>query len=59
MREIKHPKNKENFEYYIQGLISKKYKLRQIAQITGYTIQQLSRIKIAYQKQGAAIFQWT
>jgi len=56
MREIKHPKNKENFEYYIQGLISKKYKLRQIAQITGYTIQQLSRIKIAYQEQGAAIF---
>ena len=57
MRTIKHPKNKENFEFYIKGLTTGNFTLRQVASITGYSTRQLTNIKKRYSKQGAKAFE--
>ena len=45
MRTIKHPKNKENFEFYIKGLQDGNFTLKQVAFITGYSTTQHTNIK--------------
>ena len=57
MRTIKHPKNKENFEFYIKGLTTGDFTLKQVASITGYSTRQLTNIKKRYSKQGAKAFE--
>ena len=57
MRTIKHPKNKENFEFYIRGLLTGDFTLKQVSFITGYSTRQLTNIKKKYAKQGAKAFE--
>lgn len=57
MRPIKHPKNKENFEFYIKGLLTGDFTLKQVASITGYSTRQLTNIKKRYSKQGVKAFE--
>ena len=56
MRTIKHPHEKENLGFYIQGLIDGKFTLKQVSQITGYTTVHLSRLKKSYAKKGEKAF---
>ena len=57
MRPIKHPKNKENFEFYIKGLTTGDFTLKQVASITGYSTRQLTNLKKKYTKQGTKAFE--
>lgn len=52
MRTIKHPHNRENLDMYLQGLIDEKFTLKQVAQVTGYTIPHLSVMKRNFKKRG-------
>ena len=56
MRTIKYPKNKENLEFYINGLLNNTFTLNQVAYITGYSTRQLTRLKSKYQKVGRIAF---
>lgn len=56
MRVNKYPHYKDNLEEYIKGLIQKKYTLRQVSNITGYTEVHLSNLKRKYQQIGKAAF---
>ena len=57
MREIKHPKNKDKLEYYIQGLIEQKYTLKEVANLTGYTTSHLCVLKKQYKERGKETFE--
>jgi hypothetical protein len=52
----KYPKNRENLEFYIQGLIERRFTLRQVSYITKYTTRQLTRLKSRYAAKGKAAF---
>lgn len=56
MRTVKHPKNKENLEFYINGLLKNDFTLKQVSYITGYSTRQLTRLKGKYSKAGTAAF---
>lgn len=57
MRTIKHPKNKDNFEFYIKGLQDGNFTLKQVSFITGYSTRQLTNIKKKYAKEGVNAFE--
>ena len=57
MRTIKHPKNKKDFEFYIKGLTTGDFTLKQVASITGYSTRQLTNLKKKYTKQGTKAFE--
>lgn len=57
MRTIKYHHNRENLEFYIQGLLNKDFTLKQVSIITGYTVQHLCNLKAKYKYKGACIFQ--
>lgn len=57
MRPIKHPKNKDNFEFYIKGLQGGDFTLKQVSFITGYSTRQLTNIKKQYTKEGVKAFE--
>ena len=52
MRTVKHPHQRDNLAYFLQGLIDGNYTLSQVAHITGYTKQHLCVLKKNYQKKG-------
>ena len=52
MRTVKHPHDRENLAYYLQGLIDNKYTLNQVSRITGYTKSHLCVLKGKFKKKG-------
>ncbi len=56
MRRVKKIHFRYNLENYIEGLITGKYSLRQVADFTNYTIQHLCHIKKRYKSEGSKVF---
>ena len=55
MRTVKHPHDRENLAYYLQGLIDNKYTLDQVSRITGYTKSHLCVLKGRFKKKGEKV----
>lgn len=56
MKKIKYPKNKDNLEFFIKGLLKNELTLRHVSYVTGYSTRQLTRLKNKYLKIGPKAF---
>lgn len=55
MRTVKHPHKRNRLEEYLQGLIDKTYTLKQVSELTGYTVPHLCNLKKAYRDKGKSV----